>query len=313
MAKLKLSKTQAKTAQAIVNVFETGRVQGDYGQVTVLKGDTGHLTYGRAQTTLSSGNLALLIRGYCQAEGQLADALLPFLPAFDRCDVSLDQNTAVKDLLRQAGSDPIMQQVQDAFFDRVYWTPAMLSAEALELTRPLSAAVVYDSHIHGSFGRIRDRVVGELGKPADAGEREWVTRYVATRRDWLATHNNTLLHATVYRMDTFKKLIAQGKWSLELPLVAHGVTITQAALGATDTAPAMASAQDPSERLLRLTTPLMKGNDVKRVQRALGFVGDAVDGSFGPDTDLAVRQFQAGRGMAIDGKVGPATRAALGL
>ena len=56
---MSLTKTQKRTAQAIVNIFETGRVHGDYGQVTLLAGDTGHLTYGRAQTTLASANLSL--------------------------------------------------------------------------------------------------------------------------------------------------------------------------------------------------------------------------------------------------------------
>jgi chitosanase len=313
MAKPKLTKTQTKTAQAIVNVFETSRVLGDYGQVTVLAGDTGHLTYGRAQTTLSSGNLALLIRAYCDAQGQFADALIPHLPAFEQRDTSLDDDSAVKELLRRAGDDPVMQQVQDAFFDRVYWEPALRGAEGLDLGRALSVAVVYDGQVHGSFGLIRERVNGEVGSPDEAGEKEWVAKYVATRRDWLATHKNPLLHQTVYRMETFKKLIGQNKWELQLPLVAHGVTITQATLNVTDGQPVVVSAQDPTERLLALTTPRMKGNDVKRVQRALGFVGDAVDGVFGPHTDLAIRQFQASRALVIDGKVGPATRAALGL
>ena len=39
---------QKKTAQAIVNIFETGQVHGDYGKVTLLSGDSGHLTYGRS-------------------------------------------------------------------------------------------------------------------------------------------------------------------------------------------------------------------------------------------------------------------------
>ena len=41
---MSLTPTQKATAQAIVNIFETGRVHGDYGQVTLLAGDTGHLT-----------------------------------------------------------------------------------------------------------------------------------------------------------------------------------------------------------------------------------------------------------------------------
>ena len=40
---------QKKTAQAIVNIFETGRVLGDYGAVAVIAGDTGRLSYGRTR------------------------------------------------------------------------------------------------------------------------------------------------------------------------------------------------------------------------------------------------------------------------
>ena len=64
-----LTELQKKTAKAIVNIFETGRPLGDYSKVTLLQGDTGHLTYGRSQTTLGSGNLYLLIKSYCKASG----------------------------------------------------------------------------------------------------------------------------------------------------------------------------------------------------------------------------------------------------
>ncbi|MBI4472716.1 MAG: hypothetical protein HY646_08615 [Acidobacteria bacterium] len=46
-----ISDLQERTAQAIANIFETGRAHGDYGKVTLLAGDRGHLTYGRSQTT----------------------------------------------------------------------------------------------------------------------------------------------------------------------------------------------------------------------------------------------------------------------
>src|SRR4030042_3121406 len=106
---------QKKTAQAIVNIFETGKPLGDYGNVTVLKGDTGHLTYGRSQTTLASGNLALLLHAYCDANGLFSDSLKPFLSAFDRRDVKLDGNEKIKALLRQTGDDPVMKRIQDEF------------------------------------------------------------------------------------------------------------------------------------------------------------------------------------------------------
>jgi chitosanase len=301
---------QKRVAQAIVNIFETGKAQGEYGQVTLLAGDSGHLTYGRAQTTLGSGNLFLLIKDYCEAEGaQFAEELHPFLERLLRRDTSLDRDTSFRSLLRQAGDDPVMHNTQDRFFDRVYWNPAV-NACGTDITTALGTAVVYDSHIHGSWVRMRDRTNANHGTVQRLGEKSWVGEYVETRRAWLANHPNTLLRKTIYRMDTFRNLIAQGKWDLSLPLHVRGVRIDEEALGFT---PVRVSAQDIEERLLMLRTPLMQGEDVRRLQDALAAqkIKVSVDGIFGPGTDKAVRQYQRTKKLKEDGIVGPAVRAAL--
>lgn len=57
-----------------------------------------------------------------------------------------------------------------------------------------------------------------------------------------------------------------------------------------------------------------RGEDVERLQRALARAGFAVtaDGVFGPNTETAVKGFQAAHGLAADGVVGPLTWQALG-
>jgi len=52
-----------------------------------------------------------------------------------------------------------------------------------------------------------------------------------------------------------------------------------------------------------------EGRQVQLLQQALGAV--KVDGVFGPETEAAVRSFQASRGLSVDGIVGPLTNAAL--
>ncbi len=309
-----LSDLQKKTAQAIVNIFETGRVRGDYGSITLLAGDTGHLTYGRSQTTLASGNLYLLIEAYCEAPGaQFGADLNPYLERLKECDLTLDNDTGLRSALRSAGDDPVMWDVQDHFFDQIYWAPCVREADALGVESALGTAVVYDSHIHGSWKAMRDRTTSNHGSPATIGETTWIAGYVLERRNWLATNANTLLRKTVYRMDSFQQLIDIGKWDLSLPLTIRGVEINEEVL--LQAAPVRASAHDATERMLRLATPRMHGDDVKEIQQALAHAGAdiEVDGVFGPNTDAAVRDFQTNAGLKPNGIVGPATRAALGL
>lgn len=66
-------------------------------------------------------------------------------------------------------------------------------------------------------------------------------------------------------------------------------------------------------RLLKRTTPMMSGNDVKWLQWELNEKGYTltVDGKFGNDTLAAVKDYQSRHNLVVDGKVGPATRYSL--
>jgi N-acetylmuramoyl-L-alanine amidase len=55
---------------------------------------------------------------------------------------------------------------------------------------------------------------------------------------------------------------------------------------------------------------MLQGDDVAELQErllSLGFSPDRVDGVFGPNTEKALRRFQRGVGLAVDGGVGPDT------
>jgi chitosanase len=207
--------------------------------------------------------------------------------------------------------------VQDGFFDRVYWEPSVRSAENAGLSTALGVGVVYDSCIHGSWPRMRDRTTDRHGDAETIGEQIWVAHYLDTRREWLANHSNPWLPRTVYRMDALGELAAAGKWSLELPFTVRGVVLTEDVLTGEPAASGevVRSSAEDGPRLLRVEDPLLDGEDVRRVQEALRARGAAIDadGVYGPQTAGAVTAFQRQQSLVADGIVGPATRDALGL
>lgn len=297
-----LTTTQKKTAEAIVNVFETSEVLGRYGQVTLIEGDSGHLTYGRSQTTLASGNLHTLLTLYCGNMGALFGArLAPSLPRFEIRDLTLDHDEKLKNVLRAAADDPVMRDVQDAFFDMVYWQKAARAAAAAGIASPLGVAVVYDSVVHGSWSPMRQRTQSQVGSVAAAGEKLWISTYVATRRRWLATHSRRDLRPTVYRMDAFRRLIDEDLWALELPLVVRGREISADSLAAQP--PGCFDGPLPGSRPLMLQTPIQRGLDVRRVQLGLSAAGHAIvaDGLWGRVSTRVLEDYQWAQALPATG------------
>ncbi|HEY3959284.1 MAG TPA: peptidoglycan-binding protein [Solirubrobacteraceae bacterium] len=84
-------------------------------------------------------------------------------------------------------------------------------------------------------------------------------------------------------------------------------TATVAAASSSPVSPA-AGPPTTSENTIVLSAGA-EGKQVELLQRALGVV--TVDSVFGPETEAAVRRFQASRGLTADGVVGPLTSAAL--
>lgn len=215
----KISDLQKKTIQAIVNVFETGSPRGNYGAVTVLPGDAGHLTYGRSQTTLAGGNLCALLRSYVSStEACYAAEISPYLDRVGQCDATLDTDRGFHHLLKTCGEDPVMQQAQDKFFDDAYWLPTLKAGAQLKHTLPLSFAIAYDSHIQGAWSAMVEKTNAAAGTISGGStEQEWIRSYVETRKAWLSARS-PLLAKTTYRMDAFIKLMTNNKWKLELPI-----------------------------------------------------------------------------------------------
>ena len=309
-----LTATQKSVAKAIINIFETSHVLGDYSQVTLIPGDTGHLTYGRSQTTLGSGNLHLLIQGYVERPGaRFADQLAPFLPQLEDRDEALDDHGVFKNLLRAAADDMVMRDSQDEFFDNIYWASAERIAKRDGIREPLAVAVVYDSVIHGSWPFMRGRTRDNHGTVEQLGDRQWITHYVQERHSWLANHSRGDLRRTVYRMESLGRLIQQAQWTLELPLVVRGIEINSEVLAAAP--PNVYDGPEPRSRVVTVSSPMTRGLDVRLAQLALSLRGTHItaDGIFGRISRGHVEGFQRAEGLPVTGVLDVPEFEALGL
>jgi len=223
-----LTSEQKRICEQVINAFETGSVEGDYSCISIYHDGPNKIrqvTYGRSQTT-EYGNLDELVQMYADANGTFSGQLRPYV---DKIGVApLVDDGQFKQLLRDAGkNDPVMRDIQDVFFDKRYFHPAMAWADGHGFTLPLSALTIYDSFVHsgGILGFLRKRF--PESPPAGGGdEKTWITQYVAARGDWLANAENPDLHPTVYRTRCLAAEIARGNWDLaQLPIDANGVKV----------------------------------------------------------------------------------------
>lgn len=224
-----LTATQRNLIERVINTVEGGSPDGRYGTISIYADgphDIKQITYGRAQTT-EYGNLRKLVQMYVAAGGAHSAALAPFADQVG--SVPLTDHTAFKNLLRDAGkNDPVMRQIQDQFFDQVYFQPAVRWADDNGFTLPLSALVIYDSWIHsgGILWLLRQRF-SESPPAAGGRERTWISEYLQARHAWLSQHHRPAVRASKYRTEALKAQVAADNWDLsQVPIRVNGTDVS---------------------------------------------------------------------------------------
>lgn len=225
---MRLTKEQKSIIERVINAFETGSADGNYSTISIYKDgphDIPQITYGRSQTT-EYGNLGKLVRMYVEAGGTYSQELARYV---DRIGAEpLTDNREFKALLRKAGrSDPVMKKVQDKFFDKEYFVPAMKWADRHGFTTAMSGLVIYDSHIHsGSILTLIRKRFPEVPPSKGGDEKAWITAYVRERHKWLKSHHRPAVRASSYRTRDLNREISKGNWNLSMtPFRANGVPV----------------------------------------------------------------------------------------
>ena len=222
--------------EQVVNVFETGVAEGDYGNVSIYADGTfpngkrgvKQVTFGRSQTT-EQGNLKALLEIYIEKGGQYSEQFKPYLPQFNKLEGSqtvLSTDKAFHALLKNSALDPLMKSVQDEFFDKTYFQNAAKWATDNGFKYPLSMLVIYDSFIHSGRMFLFLQNAFPEKKPIQSGdEKKWIIDYVKARHKWLENHKDPILRKTVYRMKAFMDCFEKNNWELSEMVKTNGVSI----------------------------------------------------------------------------------------
>ena len=223
-----ITNQQKLKIQQIVNVFETGKIDGKYGTLVKLPDGPGgikQITYGRSQTT-EFGNLKRLIEMYISKQGVYANKFAPYVKKIGKMP-SLIDDIDFCDTLKEAGNaDSIMQDSQNEFFDLYYYQPALVWFEGFGFKEALSLLVIYDSFIHsGGIKSILRQQFSERPPKFGGNEKEWISQYTNARHKWLSTHPRKILQGTVYRTNCFKTQIKNDNWDLRQEVMANGTKV----------------------------------------------------------------------------------------
>lgn len=212
----------------IINAFEMGRTTVDYAAIYIMNDGPGGIKMLTVSWGLTEfGNLKQFINRYTNAAGKYSVAFLPYLPLIGKS--TLSNNTAFKNLLKKAANeDQKYRDIMDSMYYELYYTPALKFFNDEGFTLPLSFLVILDSILNSGsiLSSLRSRFPEST--PRNGGrERTWIRQYSEVRRDWLANHSKTILHAVAIRPKTYLKEMDRNNWDLKItPIVCNGISVS---------------------------------------------------------------------------------------
>jgi carboxypeptidase C (cathepsin A)/V8-like Glu-specific endopeptidase/GH25 family lysozyme M1 (1,4-beta-N-acetylmuramidase)/subtilisin family serine protease len=147
-----------RIASDITSAFEGGKT----GTLNLY--DLGVISYGKHQATLHSGTLLGILKRFTELSSTpTATKMATYLDRVKQRDETLREDAEFIRLLKDAATEPQMDQVQDEEFGRQYWEPAKSKAAKANVKTALGHAIFYDTKIQGGLDQVSKTIETKLG------------------------------------------------------------------------------------------------------------------------------------------------------
>jgi chitosanase len=213
----------------MIDIFENESISPKYDYIENLNDGRGY-TAGRDGFSTADGDLLEVVEAYDDMRRN--NVLVGFVPILKEVQGTAS-SYGLEDLpaaWKEAASDPLFRQAQDQVSDKLYYSPAMRTADDLHLQSPLAKFALYDAIIqHGagddpdSLGGIIRAATEDVGGPPDkAGEEKWLMAFLTARKAVLLNAADPETRAawreSVGRVDEQLRLLKAGNLQLSSPL-----------------------------------------------------------------------------------------------
>lgn len=209
--------------------MEEGTTVQDYGLISLMHdGPSGNIqiTIGLGWTELTSDDLKKVLISYINSNGLYGNDFKKYIDNGFGNPPSRYNDSNLIQLLKQAGSDPVMKKVQDDLWNKLYFYPALAFCTKNGLTYPLSVLVVYDSFVQSGSVPMYLRNQFTENIPVNGGdEKNWVSQYTQIRDHWLSNSANQAVRNSAYRTKVYLKLIKDGNWLLNGSIDCNGCIV----------------------------------------------------------------------------------------
>lgn len=215
----------------ILQTAENGSPSWGFSQISIMHDGPNRrlqLTYGIQFD--EAGDLGKLLSMYCSEGGQYGTQIAPYLQAVNKGTPSatiLSQAKGFQSLLRQAGTDKIMQDLEIKLFMETSWNPAVKWSKQNGFVLPLSFLIIADSFLQSNqmLGFLLRRVQSKTPVADRQAEQEWITSYATARNKWLEASGGALTVSS-YRTKCYLSMIQRSDWQLNSMVSMNGYRLS---------------------------------------------------------------------------------------